>query len=744
MVGLRRLLTLVALLAFAAAALRPVAVVHVERAPATRSAELAGGRPTAAHSALVAAAGAGPRAIDLVLRDASRDAGRAAARPGALPAGPLGAQAISAVEALPVDPSAIELRALRPPAVGRPAALALGCDGPLPAGTSAAVTVRAGEADLLRATVVLEAGRPAELTFVPLRAGPVTVEVEVGLADQTVVRSGELDVAPAAPVLVLEPSGVAAAALAAQGVGVERAGAMAADLSRYAAAVVGAPLVSPLQQQLAAAVDDGLGLFVLAPAFGAATEPLHELLPVVPEPDPRGAGGGPAVPAPAAPEPSPPNVPDDAPPPAGEIVDPAPVSSEPVEVDKRSIDMVLVVDRSNSMGRRVRGGAMKMSYAKTSALETALALTAGDRVGVVTFGIKDGGRVELPMTDATDLGGIRDAVERLAHGDLSTNLLSGLQRADELLAGSQAAVKHVVVITDGEFDTTETNAMRRLAHRMRTVRGISTSIISIVTPGALFSGRFKSDAKAIATLEGGGAFLEIEGAEEIPKFVSSEVTRSLERVGRRPGNRPGDRNAPLPPPEPEPERPEPEPPEPEPREPARLPVRAVATSPVLEPLPREWPSLGAAVATTAPLDAQVLLVAGDQGWPLLAYGNRGLGRVGAFAADLCGEPGAELRAERHFPARLALWVQHVMRAEPVGEPRRIPMTTRVVPGAPTPAEVAALERLAGTRASPSPVPAPPAHARQVRSRIPDWAIAALGVLLLLALAERVAVLRGRA
>ena len=39
------------------------------------------------------------------------------------------------------------------------------------------------------------------------------------------------------------------------------------------------------------------------------------------------------------------------------------------------------------------------------------------------------------------------------------------------------------------------------------------------------------------------------------------------------------------------------------------------------------------------------IVAGDEGWPLLAYGNRGLGRVGAFAADLCGEPGSRWRDE---------------------------------------------------------------------------------------------------
>ena len=76
------------------------------------------------------------------------------------------------------------------------------------------------------------------------------------------------------------------------------------------------------------------------------------------------------------------------------------MSKDPVEVDRHSVAMVLVIDRSESMGTVLSTGLTKMSYAKTSALRTAQALDAGDRVGVVSFGNRNEGRVELPLTDA--------------------------------------------------------------------------------------------------------------------------------------------------------------------------------------------------------------------------------------------------------------------------------------------------------------------------------------------------------
>ena len=62
---------------------------------------------------------------------------------------------------------------------------------------------------------------------------------------------------------------------------------------------------------------------------------------------------------------------DAAPPPAGDTTAAGPLSQQPIDVDKHTIAMVLVVDRSGSMGQVLANGRTKMSYAKSSALRTA-------------------------------------------------------------------------------------------------------------------------------------------------------------------------------------------------------------------------------------------------------------------------------------------------------------------------------------------------------------------------------------
>ena len=731
--GVAALLALLAVCAFAATALSPVRVGHVEVEPRVRAVEVA--TSAGMTPVMAAAAGAGSRARDLTLQ--------MVAPRTALPAGPLGGAGVLTRAPLEFDPERIVATVARRPAVGRPLAITI-TGGELAPPLQADVVVRDAAGQVLAETIELRPGEPSELALTPETAGRFTVEIRLATAAAGVVRSGAFEVEAAPRVLVLEPSGVVAAALTAQGLAVERDVAAAVDLSNYAAVVVGAPLTLAMQQSLAAAVLDGLGVFVLQPAFGGSGEPLHRLLPLRPDPlrQPGGALPG-AAPSAAPPPPAPP-VADQ--PPDGRVEDPGPVSAEPVEVDKRAIAMVLVVDRSGSMGHRLPNGRTPMSYAKTSALETARALTEGDQVGIVTFGNKGAGRVELEMTDALQATQVRAGVEKLAHGMEFTYLLSGLKQADRLLRPVRAAVKHVVVISDGEFDTSESVALRALANKMAQQGHMSVTILAIVSGRG--SSLFMRYAEEIAT-DGGGQFLAIQAAEQVPVFVSAEVTRSLDRVGRKPrgGGDGPEQPSPRPdePPDPPPEEPPPPEPDPAPEPPAAIAVRAVANSPVLAPLPEDgWPTLGQAASGTAPLDAQVLLVAGDDGWPLLAFGNRGLGRVGAFAADLCGEAGVTFRAEAAFPARLALWVQHVMRADAAAAPREVAMVTAIEPRVAVPAEVAELERLGGeapARAAPEPLLA---VRREVDSLVPDWALGALALLLLLGLAERVAAMRGTA
>ncbi len=215
--------------------------------------------------------------------------------------------------------------------------------------------------------------------------------------------------------------------------------------------------------------------------------------------------------------------------------------AEPIQVAEReppqdpsvargSIAMVLVVDRSGSMGIVLPNGRTKMSYAKSCALRTAQVLGDGDQVAIVTYGNKGKGRIELPMTAATAEEAVQNGVEQLVHASEFTFLLGGLQLAEQLLRGTTAAVKHVVVITDGEFDTSEDIALRALARRMRNEQKASVSVIAITDA---FTGAGFRKLSEELTKDGGGNFVPTDDPTTVPVFVVAEVARALQRVGRK-------------------------------------------------------------------------------------------------------------------------------------------------------------------------------------------------------------------
>ena len=725
--------------------------------PARRQrAELQGDVAARRTAALRAAAQAGPRVDELELR---WRVGEASAAPRAA----LGA-VTSAPASVPFAPEDVRVRAVAQPEVERPALLEFEVEG-LTRDVSAEVIVRDADGDVLRESVTLGAA-PASVSFTPARAGAheVSLEVLVGGGDAPRIRAeGRFEVAAPDEVLVVGPPGVVAAALRAQGERVRVEPALPPDWRRHGRVVLGRTLPAAQQMQLVEAVRDGLGLFVLGAALGSPGAPLAAVLPVRVLPQQRddpagGGGGGPAAggepPADGGPEPPAPRPPAE-PPPAppdriGDTAGASEISPEPVEVDKHAIAMVLVVDRSGSMGVTLPSGVSKMSYAKTSALRTAQALGAGDQVALVTFGDQGAGRIELPLTDAAQVDVVRSGIEQLAARQEWTFLLSGLRSAHALLRDLDVSVRHVVVLTDGEFQMGQALALGAEANRMRTRSKVTVSIISIVDP------RTDPDFKAIArdvARDGGGVFIATDEASSVPVLVSGEVTRALSRVGRTP-NVPGgavpetpDEPAPSPadpppqPPPPEPEPPPPPPPEPEP--PARLPVYAVAESSLLAPVPDAWPSLGGAVACEAPLDSRVLLLVdvGEQGRPLLAFANRGLGRVGAFAADLDGADGALFRAAADLPAWLAQWLRATEVAAPSVEAADVRDRGEVVPAAPVPSDLAFLAALGGGRprvdagegAAADPVDA---VGRAVTEQVSALAALLLPLLLLLAALER--------
>ena len=739
-----RLLALLVALGFAVVATLSDRTVERVVAPRAQAVDLDEDVESRRTRMLRAAAVAGPRVQELSLRWRGELA-------GAPPAAAFGADT-AAPPPMPFAPADVALRGVARAAVDRPALLELEV-ADLDRAVAGEVVVRDPDGDILRRSVTLGVG-VVDVPFTPTRPGRYQVSLEVSVGQHRVVATGGFDVSPPEELLVVERTGVVAAALRAQGERVREASRWPPDWRRHRRIVLGEALGEEQQRLLVEAVRDGLGLFLLAGAFGADGAPLRALLPVVPTPQPEEAADGPGEGGGAeqasedraeALDPPP------APPPPDRVGDTqgaAPISEEPVEVDKHAIAMVMVVDRSGSMGVPLANGMTKMAYAKESAQRTAQELSEGDRVGLVTFGDKGAGSIELNLTDATERAVVRAGIAKLVARQEFTFLLSGLRSADALLRRSDAAVKQVVVISDGEF-VDQGIALTAQAASMREQGGITVSIIGVVSSQT--DPEFKRMVSAIARA-GGGLPLLIDDPGKIVKVVSGEVTRALSKVGRTP-NRPGDGEEPAAAPEPPPppaEEPEPPPPaeEPEPlppEQPALLQVFAVSESPVLLPEPEQWPPLGAAVACDAPIDTRVLLVAGAQGWPLLSFANRGLGRVGAFGADLGGAAGAAFRAAPAFPAWIAQWVAAVDVAETSTQPEDVRSGGAVEPAAPVPADLVYLEALGGgsprVAAGRAREPAAVVGA-QVVEQVGAIAPLLLPLLVLLAIAERL--LAGRA
>ncbi|HIE71231.1 MAG TPA: VWA domain-containing protein, partial [Planctomycetes bacterium] len=361
---------------------------------------------------LLAAARSGPMAYELELL------WQAPSRSGSEATRALGAQAVAPI-GLPFAPDDVRIRATTSLRVDRPTMLEIEVVG-LAEDLPAELAVTDGFDAGYRETVTVGA-QPTTVAFTPTRAGAWQVTLHIAVGEHDVRATGAFVVAEPDEVLVVDPSGVVAAALRAQGERVRESAVWPTDWREHDRIVLGRVLPVDQQQALARAVDDGTGLFVLAAAFGEEGTPLRELLPVRPLPVPpevgngegQGAGAGDhansdpansADPGKPPPEPvktdpaenKPPRQPDG----VGDTEGAKPVSKDPIEVDRHSVAMVLVVDRSESMGAEVRDGLTKMSFAKASALGTAQALDEGDRVGVVSFGNRNEGRVELPMTDA--------------------------------------------------------------------------------------------------------------------------------------------------------------------------------------------------------------------------------------------------------------------------------------------------------------------------------------------------------
>ncbi|NOZ28850.1 MAG: VWA domain-containing protein [Chloroflexi bacterium] len=309
----------------------------------------------------------------------------------------------------------------------------------------------------------------------------------------------------------------------------------------------------------------------------------------------------------------------------------------PVDMDVRdrerepNLALVLAIDKSGSMGRchcndpnalpgqyqRVESGLPKVDIAKEAILRTYRAVGRLDFLGIVAFDAN--AHWVLKPQRSVSLDEVQSAIAGIqASGQ--TNIFAGLNEAARALSDVDARVKHIILLTDG---WSRAGAYDELAAQLRE-EGITLSVIAAGRGSASYLRRL---AEA-----GGGRYYPARSIQEIPQVFLKEAVRA---VGRYVIEKPF------------------------------YPVQTAET-PILAGIAGQGvPGLYGYNGTTPKAAARVPLVS-DEGLPILAYWQYGLGRSLAWTSDLTAHWAAEwVRWDgfARFVAQLASWVLPVPGSE---------------------------------------------------------------------------------
>jgi uncharacterized membrane protein len=185
-----------------------------------------------------------------------------------------------------------------------------------------------------------------------------------------------------------------------------------------------------------------------------------------------------------------------------------PVVMNPPQHHMRTRALVLIIDKSGSMGRHD-----KLTYAKMAAQTVLKTLKDNDLVSVIGFDVQPFVVVPLePLQQVRPYFG--QLVDRLkAQG--RTYLLPALEEAERTLGQSGAAIKHVVILTDGETGGTP-EMYYDLVSTMRHQAGSTISTIAIGREANL------PLLEAISKY-GGGGFYQTDSPENLPELFVEDV-----------------------------------------------------------------------------------------------------------------------------------------------------------------------------------------------------------------------------
>jgi Ca-activated chloride channel homolog len=185
-----------------------------------------------------------------------------------------------------------------------------------------------------------------------------------------------------------------------------------------------------------------------------------------------------------------------------------PVIMKPPEHHMRTRALILIIDKSGSMGRHD-----KLAYAKMAAQTVLKTLKDNDLVSVIGFDVQP--FVVVPLEPIQQVRPYFDQLVDRLKAQGRTFLLPALEEASRTLAQSGAAIKHVVILTDGETGGTP-EMYYDLVATMHHQEGSTISAIAIGREANL------PLLQAISKY-GGGGFYQTDSPENLPELFVEDV-----------------------------------------------------------------------------------------------------------------------------------------------------------------------------------------------------------------------------
>ena len=271
----------------------------------------------------------------------------------------------------------------------------------------------------------------------------------------------------------------------------------------------------------------------------------------------------------------------------------------PSRLELPHVALLFVLDKSGSMGAGPEGGT-KLDVAKAAALAAADLLNPSDQVGILTFDANWDWL--LPFRAVGKGEWISDRLFTI-QSDGGTDLYKAMVEAHRALTAKQAAIKHLLVLSDGLTDKAD---FRSLVQKMAGEK-ITVSTVAVGQD---------ADLALMASIarDGKGRGYAAVDSRTVPQIFTTEtllISRDL--LVEKPVH----------------------------------PKAVGASGPLKGIAPQGMPPLLGYVLTHPKTQSEVWMKAGED--PLLVSWRYGLGKVVAFTSDLSGRWGREWIAWRDFP-----------------------------------------------------------------------------------------------